>query len=416
MTAARAMTPSRAGSSRPDFSVPDDPPAAFIDALRRRFPTEAEVDHMLTTKMRNRSGPPYQRIALEDMRERLTRFLDHHIDGGFEVSEVRWFTGGVSKIQVGFTLEWTDPDVGGPARDRLVLRMDPAEGSNATSRAREFELLRFVADTLPVPRASWLDAEGTWFPRPALIYAFADGVTKPTGTSSGKVSGIGTEFDEELRRGLGHQFVRQLAALHTLDVGAASFSTLQTPRVGSDDAARWLLNQARRTWEEDRGEDLLLMEVAANWLEDHVPTLDHPSIVHGDFRTGNFLFDESTGRISSWLDWERGHVGDRHRDLAWTTQRTFGRLDAQGRLNVCGLIPIEEFYAAYEEHSGLTVDQERLDYFRILNCYSMIVSALASAYRVTRLGKSHQDIVLTRVEGVVPIVTGELRELLSERV
>ena len=44
----------------------------------------------------------------------------------------------------------------------------------------------------------------------------------------------------------------------------------------------------------------------------------------------------------------------------------------------------------------------------------MIVSTLASAGRVVRLGKTHQDIMLARVRGMVPILADELCGLLEE--
>ena len=39
---------------------------------------------------------------------------------------------------------------------------------------------------------------------------------------------------------------------------------------------------------------------------------------------------------------------------------------------------------------------------------------MASNYRIARLGKSHQDILLTRVEGMVPVISRQLIELLKE--
>lgn len=397
-----------------DFEIQDNPTEAYIQDLRSRFPVEREVDAMLTRKMRRRSGPPYHRLTLNEMKKHLENFLSHELSGtDFAVTDVRWFTGGVSKIQVGFTLDWESPERGRRV-DRMVVRMDPSEGSNATSRAREFELIRLVDGTVPVPETFFLDAEGAWFPEPALIYAFADGVTKPRSTTTGRISGLGTNFGPEFRAKLAPQYLEHLAKIHTIDVAGRKFASLDVPAVGTTQAAEWMLNQTMRTWEEDRGEDLPLIEVAANWLQRNLPTLDTVSVVHGDYRSGNFLFDEDSGRINAWLDWERGLIGDRHRDLAWITQLTMGHYDESGRYYVCGLVPEEEFFDRYTEASGLTVDHERLTFYQILNCFMIVVSTLGSAYRVARLGKSHQDIMLTRVEGMVPVISKQLSSLLRE--
>ena len=396
------------------FDMLDDPPAAFIDEMRRRYPTERETDELLTRKLERRGGPAYVPVTLEELSDGLQRMLSEELDGAFEISNARWFSGGASKIQMGFDLRWEDPERG-HVTDRLMLRMDPAESHNATSKLREFELLRAFEGVLPVPRAYWVDTEARFFPEPVLIYAFVDGVTKPSKTLSGEVSGLGTNFGPDLRRTLAPQYLEHLAAIHTFDYTRATFTTLDVPEAGTPQGALWQLNRARRLWEEDRGEDLPLMEVAANWLERNIPDVDHVSLVHGDYRSGNFLFEEETGRVTAWLDWERGHLGDRHRDLAWITQPVCGHYAEDGTTYlVCGLVPLDDFYSEYERVSGLSVDPERLTWYRILNAYSMIVSTFGTAYRVVRLGKTHQDVLLDRVGGMAPVMAAELSALLEE--
>jgi aminoglycoside phosphotransferase (APT) family kinase protein len=392
----------------------DVPSPAMVEELRRRFPTERETDQLLLRKVARRGSGPYRRHTLAELAACVRDLLGEHIEGPFEILNERWFTGGVSKIQMGFNLRWDAPRRG-PSEDRMVLRMEPSESLNATSRAREFELLRLFADVLPVPPAYWIDADARWFPEPALIYAFVDGVAKPTGATTGQVTGLGTVFGPRLRALLAPQFMDALARIHTFDTGASSFTTLDVPALGTTDSALWQLNRARRVWEEDRGEDLPLMEVAANWLERNLPPLDRVSVLHGDFRSGNFLFDEESGQITAWLDWERGHLGDRHRDLAWTTQLTFGHFDSsEGDYLVCGLVPLQEFYARYSDASGLSVDPDRLRYYRILNCYQIIVALLGTSYRVIRLGKSHQGLLLARLKGEVAPIAADLRQMLAE--
>lgn len=399
---------------RSGFDVLDDPPSAFIEEMRARFPTERETDELLVRKLRRRGGPPYAPVTLEELCDGVEQLLAESVRGDFEVFNARWFTGGASKIQMGFDLRWHDPQRGS-STDRMMLRMDPAESHNATSRLREFELLKAFDGVLPVPPVYWVDAEGLHFPEPVLIYGFVEGVTKPSRTATGQVSGMGTNFGPELRARLAPQFLEHLATIHTFEPSRGTFTTLDQPEARTPQAALWQLNRARRVWEEDRGEDLPLMEVAANWLERNVPTLDRVSVVHGDFRSGNFLFEEGSGRITGWLDWERGHLGDRHRDLAWSTQPICGHYAEDGQTYlVCGLVPLESFYEEYERVSGLTVDPERLRWYRILNAYQIVVSTLGTAYRVVRLGKTHQDVLLARVDGVWPVVAAELTAMLEE--
>lgn len=391
----------------------DCPDVDFIEALRARFPTDRDTDALLTRKMQRRSGPPYQPIALETLLDCVRNLLNDELRQEFTISNPRWLTGGASKIQMSFDLELRNE--GRPRRERLVVRMDPPEGSNTTSRLREAELLSAFEGILPVPRVFWVDHEARWFPEPAIIYGFLSGVSKPSRSSAGRIVGLGTNFGPELRERLAPQFIEHLARIHTADHASMRFTTLDTPATGTTQSARWQLNRARRIWEEDRPEAFPLMDVAANWMERNLPILDRVSVVHGDFRSGNFLFDENTGEITAWLDWERGLLGDRHRDLAWMTQLEKGHFSDDGKTYyVCGLIPQEEFYERYEAASGLPVDPASLKFYRVLNCFQIITTTMATAYRVAKLGKSHQDVLLARLKGIAPLISGELQELLEE--
>lgn len=398
----------------------DQPSETFIASMREQFPIEAEMDKVLTRKLRRRHLPAYQPVDLGDMQSCLEKFLEAHVDGAFSVSNSRWLAGGGSKIQLAFTLtrqhrtrSGTDAVDTHTVDTELVVRMEPPESLNTTSRLREHQLVAALAPILPVPKPYWIDEDGDWFPEPALIYEFLPGVSKPT-TGASRVSGVGSDFGPELRAKLAPQFMRDLAALHTFDYRHADLSAFDEPPLGTPVAAQWQLDRARRVWEEDRGEDLPIVEVAANWLRRNAPDLDRVSVVHGDYRSGNFLFDESTGHITAWLDWERGHLGDRHRDLTWMTTGAFGHYDEEGRYLVCGLVPLDEFYKTYEQLSGLPVDEDRLRYYRVMNSYQLVVSTLGTAYRVIRLGKSHQDILLAWVEGFVRVCLKDLHDALEE--
>ncbi|MGO4836347.1 hypothetical protein AB4144_29300, partial [Rhizobiaceae sp. 2RAB30] len=145
----------------------DRPTPAFIQEMRARFPTEPEVDALFVRKMRRRAGPEYARLSMDELRGCIERMLKALGITSYTLGNLRWFTGGVSKIQLGFDLEWTEPEAG-KRSERMVVRMDPNEGSNTTSRLREYELLRAFDATVPVPRPFWVDREGDWFPEPAL--------------------------------------------------------------------------------------------------------------------------------------------------------------------------------------------------------------------------------------------------------
>ncbi len=398
-----------------DYATLDAPTRAFIAQMQRKYPTERETDELLVRKLERRAQQTrdYHVPRLSEMEEWIEAFFVANLNAPFRISHPRWLAGGASKLQVLFEIEWQQD--GRPRHDRMVVRMDPAESHNATSRLREAELLRAFRGIIPVPEVFFVDEHARWFPEPALIYAFAEGVTKPSTTASGAVSGLGIRFGPELRTKLGPQFVEPLAKMNAFPVAKAGFTTMQAPSIGTTEAAQLQLNRARRVWEEDRGEDFPLMDVAVNWLARNMPVMDQVSVIHGDYRSGNFLFDEASATITTWLDWERGHLGDRHRDLAWITQAMFGdpRDDGQGYY-ICGLLSQDEFEDRYQTLSGLTIDPARLRWYGVLNCYQALVSTLGSCYRVVRLGKNHQDALMVALKAEAAMASARLHEMLVE--
>ena len=390
------------------------PDQHFIDALRRRFPCEAEIDRALTAKLTQRGRPDYRRESLDEVVAGIERLLRHHLDDEFTITNPGWLGGGASKIQVAFHLDWQDR---GTARSRdLVLRMEPPASIVETSRTREFEALTTVAGIVPVPECFWVDAEGAFLPHPGLVYARATGVTRPSKRPLGQVSGIGTNFGPELRPVLGRQFVRHLAAIHTVaPERLAQMTAFDGVTVGSNASIIRQVNWWRRVWEEDRLEAQPLVEIAARWLRENAPALDHVSLVHGDYRAGNFLYDEESEQITAWLDWELAVLGDRHQDLAWLTGAHFGHYAEDGTTFLAsGLLPVSELLERYEQASGLTVDPARLRFFRVYNDFASTVHMLGTACRVARQGSTHQDVLVAWLAMIGPGIAAGLRATLEE--
>ncbi|KQX24295.1 aminoglycoside phosphotransferase [Sphingomonas sp. Root50] len=294
--------------------------------------------------------------------------------------------------------------------------MEPPEAIVETSRRREIEILRLMDGVVPVPPCYWVDPDGKYLPHPALIYGFAEGRSRPKVAPSEQVSGIGINFGSQLRQVLAEQFVDGMARIHTVsNERIVALRHFEAAHVQSNESIKRQVNWWRRVWEEDRPVAMPLVDVAYQWLLENALPLDHVSIVHGDFRAGNFLFHEGRGEITAWLDWELAVLGDRHQDLSWATGTHFGHYaeDKQTFL-ACGLLPTDELFERYEKASGLTVDSVRLRYFRVFNDFTTTIHMLATADRVARGGKTHQDIVVAWILMLGNVLAGKLRDTLEE--
>ena len=389
------------------------PSEAWIAALRVRFPCEAEIDRVLTRKLRGRSGPPYQPVALETLVAGVEKLLRANEVQDFAIGRPRWLSGGASKLQMAFDLEWQRPGVGFEST-AMVLRMEPAESIVETSRLREFQLIKEFSGVVPVPPVFWCDPDGEYLPYPALVYGFAPGVPRPTNTTSG-VSGLGTCMPRAVREHLAPQFAENLARIHRHEFSREALSAFDVPRVGTTECAEWGINWWERVWQEDCDENVPMMSVAVAWMRRNLPVLDLASVVHSDYRTGNFLYTEHDNRITALLDWELGRIGDRHQDIAWTTSRAFSSMAEDGKtLLVCGLMPEAEFYERYEEASGLSIDPRTVHWYKVFNAYSIAVLTLGTGYRIARNGKTHQDILVAWLIGIGYMIVDEMRVLIEK--
>lgn len=151
------------------------------------------------------------------------------------------------------------------------------------------------------------------------------------------------------------RLAREMAAIHALPLGALPGGV---PKAGAID-----LIASYHAAYATIGERRPIYELAFAWLRDNCPpAFDPPVLVHGDFRMGNLLIDESG--LTAVLDWEIAHLGDPHQDLAYICAPSwrFGRRDKP----VGGIGHIAPFLASYEAASGRNVDPKRFQFWRVL--------------------------------------------------
>ncbi len=98
-----------------------------------------------------------------------------------------------------------------------------------------------------------------------------------------------------------------------------------------------------------------VFDLAFAWLAERCGNAAATSIVHGDFRSGNFIVDAHG--LAAVLDWELAHLGEGAEDLGWLCVNAwrFGVWQKP----VGGFGEREELYAAYAAAGGAKVDRKR---------------------------------------------------------
>jgi len=338
-----------------------------------------------------RALPPYRIPNSAEIETALSGFVEAHSPGG-KVSGLARLGSGASKEQFVFAIDDPHGDAGTKA-DRYVLRMDPQCPIIETDPRREFTVLNAMNGRIPAPPPIWVDDQARFFKRPALVTGFISGVTKPK-LAEDRVSGMGTRLGAKVRAQLKQQFLDILITIHGFDWRNSPLEGFSAPDRDAQQAARWSFNFWDAIWHLDKVEDRPIMSLARHWLSENLPECDELVLTHGDFRTGNYLFDEAEGRITAVLDWELARIGDFHEDLAWIIMRLFGVVE-DGVFRASDLYEREEFIAAYELASGRSVNRMTLRFYEILSSWKCYIIVAASALSVARGSHSHQDIVLT---------------------
>jgi aminoglycoside phosphotransferase (APT) family kinase protein len=133
------------------------------------------------------------------------------------------------------------------------------------------------------------------------------------------------------------------------------------------------------------------LEYILTWLHDNDPGSDRLTLVHGDYRTGNYLVAE--GHLSAILDWEFAHWGDPHEDIGWLSAKCwrFGSND----LPAGGIARMSAFLDGYKTIAGSVIDESQLPYWQILAAAKWASIAVLQGDRFRTGGENSLELALT---------------------
>ena len=260
----------------------------------------------------------------------------------------------------GFDVTWRHGDTDHAERVSCVMLVKTEAGQLETLIAPEFNTVRALwGSEVPVARALWMDATSDSIGSPFFVTECVAGTAD--------MSLLRRPADDPEARAIAVDLAAAAARLHQVDWRALGVDRF-LPVVTADDAARAQVDYWEAMFERQRLEPLPVLVFAFGWLHDHLPTTDRVSIVHGDLRFGNLLYDG--GRISALLDWEMVHLGDPVEDLAWA-YRSLWSLEK--------FLPADEFVARYCELAGVTITADHFLYWRLFNEVKHSIISLTAA-------------------------------------
>ena len=246
-----------------------------------------------------------------------------------------------------------------------VLRRKPFGQLLPSAHAvdREFRLLSALSPLdFPVPRPLALcddpDVIGAMF----YIMELAKGRPYADGSLP--------DFDPATRRRMYEQLVDTLADLHSIDPVAADLEHFGKPgNYFERQVARWT-----RQYRDSQTDYVPEMERLIAFLPETLPEQSRISIVHGDYRIDNVVFD-GDGTLTAVLDWELATLGDPLADFSYLAMQWMMPADGGAGLAALDLaalgIPVlDEIVSRYSERSGVPV-ADRLDWYFAYNLFRL---------------------------------------------
>lgn len=283
--------------------------------------------------------------SLKDISDTVAKYLTDKWQAAVSVVQIEQVFGGASRETYLIQLEVNGTPKG------VVLRRDPPSSLIDTERALEYGAYAAIYPTsVPVPEPLFLENDERILGAPFSIM----------GEISGAISDV-SQLEDVARTRIGEQKWRILGELAAMDPAELGFADVcdvpELQNCAAEQLAYW-----RGVILDDEIHPQPVAAAAIRWLENNLPEpAQKLSVVHGDYRSGNFLF-EPDGDITGILDWEMCHLGDPLEDLAWSLDPLW----CWANPGLAGnLLPHDEAIAIWQKASGLEVNHKDLVWWRV---------------------------------------------------
>lgn len=307
-------------------------------------------------------------------KEKLEGYLTGKLKSQVTITKFNSLSGGACQDNYLVDIRVNDGELSG--EHELVLRTDKG-GSlfSSLSREDEFQVCKAVYEI------------GALTPKPLLLEPDANKLGQPfyfmervSGNANGRFIVKDRSIAEYRKTGLILDLAENLAKIHSIVPPNSETDLTKAIGNASSDTQNKLAGNAIKDIRDSLSsidEAHPAIELALNWLDLNKPECDQLVLVHGDFRSGNFMV--APEGLQGILDWEFSHWGDRHEDISWLCMRDW-RFGKQNK-EVGGFADRSDFYSAYEQASKFKVKPSSVLFWEIIGNLRWAMGSIQQAER-----------------------------------
>jgi aminoglycoside phosphotransferase (APT) family kinase protein len=226
---------------------------------------------------------------------------------------------------------------------------------------REYRVLKALLDTpLPLPRVYASCDDPAYIGAPFYLMEHLRGRVIRSPNVPGSPPSFATT--PAAQRAVSEGMVELLVTLQAIDWRAVGLERFGRPDGYLERQLKRWTDQLERTLPLTR--PLPVMEKIRDWLNTHMPAAQPATIVHGDFKLDNVMWDlNDRPRPLALLDWEMSTIGDPLADFGWMLTYWSEPSDSAVRRGVVssmdpapGYLSRRAMAELYERKSGRAID------------------------------------------------------------
>jgi aminoglycoside phosphotransferase (APT) family kinase protein len=210
--------------------------------------------------------------------------------------------------------------------------------------------------------------------------------------------------DPSARLAVSAAMIDTLVEIHALDWKSTGLAELARPtNYVERQIHRW-----RSQWDHNQTREIPDVTSLAAWFSANLPKSPAATIVHGDYKLDNVIFDLSGPKAVAVVDWEMATIGDPLADLGYLTalwaepgEAVVGHLRLGGATSSPGFMSRRELVERYAAASGRNVEQLR--WYQAFALWKLAV-LLEGSYKRFLAGTTDDAYFLTLEEGVPELV------------